>query len=329
MSRPIHLVIAFAIASVSPITLRAQAKPCPKGLAGALCRFGKTVDKMDSTSHTRNDQGGAVGAGIRIVSPPTLENADAFSGKYDTSGTGIRREPRPCSSARACVTGWDLRALSLSAPSDTVPAISAFPVTIGIENRGKVSSPASEMVVCLTPAYDSQPSRCERRLALVEIPPLSGGERASVKQAVRLNKDETEFRIAAFIDPDNGTGELNRANNTALSATMNAAEPEIEWLSFDVPSTARKGAALPIRIRLRNRSFHAKTSPLELGFFVAGENFNDARVHLPLPAIGPRQILSFEVLVGGLDELIQGSVGPPDVENYAWKKGPQVMITRR
>lgn len=322
-------VFALMVSTFAPrAPLSAQTKPCPKGLGGVLCRLDNTIKKADSTGTGQNDP--RAGANVRIVSPPTLENPDLYSAKYDTSGSGSRREQRPCGPTRSCVAGWDLRALSILAPTDTVPETQAFPVTVTVENRGKVASPASEIAVCLAAEYQSIPTECRRHLALIELASLLPGERAVIKQAVRLNAEESDFRIAAFIDPDNGTGETNRGNNVVATNRMSSESPEIEWLAFDVPGTVRPNAPIPVRLRIRNRSFHASTSPLEVGFFGAGYFLpQDARFVLAVPAIGPRQIMTVELLVSTGNNTQELSVAARPVAAEWSIHGPTVRFQRR
>lgn len=222
----------------------------------------------------------------------TPEGEDTLSARFrlDQQDTVPRRSTRACGPARACVTGWDLALAGVSVPGPEVPQGTPLPVTVAVENRGRVASPVSELMLCLGEVW-SDGYQCAQRGAVVTLPALAPGETIRLVLGFPLDQQRHEGTVIAVVDPDSATTERNRANNVRPSTRFATVLAEYQWLGVEIPPTGRAGQPVPVTLRIRNKSWAATTPQVE--FLVGGgpgcQYGHDSEHRLTVPPIGPRQ----------------------------------------
>lgn len=142
-------------------------------------------------------------------------------------------------------------------------------------------------------------------LDAVALPALPPGTRAVVRHAVDLPNKTTEvehWTMAAEVDPENTLGEHDRSNNAARSAETASRLPTLQILTADLPADPRVGAPFPVTLALRNRSTVATSPATDLqlegsGYCPAGGNWGGGPNRVALPALAPRQTVTYRLLV--------------------------------
>lgn len=215
--------------------------------------------------------------------------------------SSTRRIPAttPCGPSRLCTPAWDLRVVGLTADDSTVAPNGMLAARFTVENRGKVSSDASEVRLCIA----SGP-RCLSEATEVPLPILQPGERVAVTHPVPSYSGHdvaAPYSLLVRIDPDMATGEVNRANNDAMIGKIVIDTASLVIETFDVTPALRSDAKqVPVTLIVRNASKVASSRPasLQVGG-VCGTNapWSDMGTRLSVPALGPDQAWSATVSV--------------------------------
>jgi hypothetical protein len=276
-----------------------------------------------------------------------FESADTISASF-TADTGVTRRLAavPCGPKRACAPGWDLRVVRVTAPRGPVPTAGRFSVIVDVDNHGRVASPASELRVCTSFGDARCSSARGESVGVIDVPTLAPGETIRFAHVVLLTApNETDgWSVVAQIDPDGTSGEVNQANNAGRSTPIATQLPALEWLAFEVPSVARAGTALPLTVRIRNKSVAATSAPVEVQFYGAVDRCpragmapytwgHDGPHRLMVPAIGPRQVVVLtlavtDALACGLGEASITAVVDPDATRK-WSASTEREIGRQ
>lgn len=228
------------------------------------------------------------GASVRVPAAPD-------------SGLAHTRATAACGTARLCVAGWDLRVLSVALPDTMLETGARVGVATVIENRGRAASPASELQLCW-----GDGESCVDRIQTLDVPALASGERVRIAQPVTLaNLPRTagdRWTVIAAVDPDNATGEANRANNAGRTRPFGIDRPALQFLALDLPPQTREGAKeMRVTVRIRNKAFIATSPATEVQFGggarACGSNWGDGGTRLTVPALAPRQVWNATVIV--------------------------------
>lgn len=181
-------------------------------------------------------------------------------------------------------------------PASELPANAAVPVTVEIVNRGRASSPASEVQLC-----SGQPAAsCQAKLELIQLPPLASGERMHiVRHALTGGATDDPLVFSAVIDPDNATGEVNRTNNTGVSAPATVMLPALEIVGLQPDARSASDGTVGVAIAIRNPSSNLPSPKTKLQFgrtCCFGWGAND-QYSIDFPSLAPRQVLAFNLRV--------------------------------
>lgn len=279
-TRMMAVVMCFAV-TAAPIPVSAQ-------IGGTLGKILNGLGKVGSTPPP-----------IQLVGKPVLQGGDtAMAARFrlDTVTTRIA-STSACGTARVCAPGWDLRLVSVTVPAAELPAQAAIPVTVEIVNRGRVSSPASEVQLCSgTPG-----ATCQSELELIPLPPLASGERMHiVRHALTGSATDQPIVFSAVIDPDNSTGEVNRANNTAVSVPAKVAVPALEIVGLQPDAETAADGTIGVAVAIRNPSFNLPSPQTTIRFGDwMGEWGGNPLYSLDFPALAPRQVMGFNLRIFG------------------------------
>lgn len=220
-----------------------------QGIGGFLKKVGKALDEVSKQA----------AANPGLAGPPVVTGAavpDTFTQKLQVS---VIPAPGPCGTARACVPGFDLRAVRVMLPAQAFAVDQNTVATVEIENRGRSASPPSELVVKRQYSND-QGGR-------YDVPSVPAGGKVIMRTPYRMGTEERdEYSVVAQIDPDNATGEVNRDNNEIMSAPVRVELPAFEWLTVAAPSPVSSGSRIPLHIVIRNASRAANTPATDLTF---------------------------------------------------------------
>jgi hypothetical protein len=260
-------------------------------IRGVLRQLEKATRPVDSTAGRgeRNTEGTSSGGAIRVLST-TVEGEDTVSARF-SADTGTRRTKatEACGPRRACVPGWDLRVLQVTVPGPLVPRGQPLHLTTVVENRGLAAAPATEVALCY-----SRGQTCDARIDILPIPSLASGERLTFARYVKTGGQDRDGVVRVEIDLDRVTEASNRDNDAAVSAPFRTTSPELQWVALEVPPTLASGQAVPVRLRVRNKSTVAVSQSVEVQVAYASGyctyiGLEGSQYRFVLPTLGPRQ----------------------------------------
>lgn len=211
-----------------------------------------------------------------------------------------------CGTERACVSGFDLRVLGVTLPDSIFGGGALTTATVQIDNRGRMSAPASELVVDVG---DSKSYRAQ-------LPAMPSGARATVRVPVRIAPTWMSSEvIRASLDPESLGKDANSDNNSSSSRELTVEKPRLVWQHFDGASEVRRGAPLLVHGVIRNPNQAASTPPTTVslsGGFCLSPIIQNA--HTDVPALAPGGTFSFTASIptqacNGYDGVALGVTG--------------------
>ncbi len=240
------------------------------------------------------------GANIRIVRDFAFEAPDSVSSKFVEVAESVSNPVAgpACGTSRLCASGWDLRPVAVELPATTVPAGGVVPVTITVENRGAMASAISELQLCFQ--RNNGYARCEARITNLTLPPIPSAASVRITATARLDPAESSgLYIAAIVDPDQVTSEVNRDNNFLASDALTRELPALQWLQAEAVVLGEERKSVEITMRIRNKSVAARSLAAEvavLTHYMCGTD-GSSPYRFQLPALGPRQTVTVQLIV--------------------------------
>ncbi len=299
------LITTAIIAPLLPTLAGAQdtaAAPAPKRIGGAVGKILDGIGRLAGTPAERQARARANGtsahAQLQVVGTPTFTGGDTalVARLHADTGTVRIASSGTCGASRVCAAGWDLRVVSVTLPASEIGAHSVVPITVEIENRGRTTSPVSEVQLCA-----GDPGRpCSAKLDLTPLPPLASGARLRIVRHTTSTDATGPLEVQAIIDPDHATGEVNRSNNVVASGSFSVVDPTLEFVGIDAQPESGADGMEGITISVRNPSMYVPTMPTQLEFvgpFDNGGHTNTSLYTMDFPALAPRQILRMTIRV--------------------------------
>jgi hypothetical protein len=204
-----------------------------------------------------------------------------------------------CGAARVCTPAWDLRLTGLTVDDTVVSPTGKVIARMTVENRGRVSSEASELRLCVAAG-----PQCVGEVAELTIPALQSGEKMEVVQPVAsyaASDVSPPFTALARIDPDRISEESNRANNDA-SIKLRIEPAALVIDAFDVvPEVQHRASQVPVSIMVRNQSSvtPAAAATLQVTGYcnISSYRWGDSATRISIPALGPGERWSAAIAV--------------------------------
>jgi hypothetical protein len=328
-----YVALLTSLTFLFPFALGAQAKDCPTGATGVLCRLENTLRKMDSAGKAGTDSTRGVtsvsarDAGIDMTIPsggPLSIGATGSTGaarfqsivvRWTVIDDGsqlrlpapppapeIRRQVLGCGPDRACVASADLRVLKIETYGQSIASNIPFTADVTVENHGRRATATTEGLVCLN-GLDG--SRCKNGMSdSFVIPSLAPGERAIFRRTVSGTICDycSTTEIGVSLDPDESVDDFSRANNTAVVRNVRLEKPSIVILQERKPPEVTGDSRFqPVHvIRMQNPSRSISTGEMPMmaegghGSMVCPRYYD--KEPIVLPAIPPKGIVEISII---------------------------------
>jgi hypothetical protein len=331
-----YLALLTGLTFLLPFALGAQAKDCPKGATGVLCRLENTLRKMDSagkagtdstrgvTSVSARDAGidmtipsggplsigttGSTGAGrvqssSVVVRWTVIDDGSQLRLPAPPPAPEIRRQVLGCGADRACVASADLRVLRIETYGQSIASNIPFTTDVTVENHGRRATATTEGLVCLN-GLDR--SRCKTGMSdSFVIPSLAPGARAIFRRTVSgtINCGYcSTTEIGVSLDPDESVDDFSRANNTAVVTNVRLEKPSVVIQQERKPPEERGDSRFqPVHvIRMQNPSRSISTGEMPMMAVAVWKTAPCPRDYIQepitLPAIPPKGVVEFSII---------------------------------